>query len=112
MQIGALDGVVRDRIRMALNGHVIVTLIIDEDDEPLGDPWVETMGLTEIGSSNAPLVDVLEQDLSQLVNRMADKTLMDDDKLEEALRREIRRSALEEIGRKPEVSVIISRLSA
>jgi ribonuclease J len=32
--IGALDGVVRDRIRMALNGHVIVTLILDEDDAP------------------------------------------------------------------------------
>ena len=32
-KIGALDGVVRDRIRMALNGHVLVTLILDEDDE-------------------------------------------------------------------------------
>ena len=112
VQVGALDGIVRDRIRMALNGHVVVTLIIDEDDEPLGEPWVETMGLPELGSSKAPLVDVLEADLSQLLNRMADKTLMDDDKLEEALRRELRRSALAEIGRKPEATVIISRLSA
>lgn len=111
VQIGALDGVVRDRIRMALNGHVIVTLLIDEDDEPLGDPWVEVMGLPEIGSSKAPLVDVLEEDLRQLVNRMADKTLMDDDKLEGDLKREARRSALAEIGHKPEVTVIVSRLS-
>ncbi|MGR3542323.1 MAG: ribonuclease J, partial [Hasllibacter sp.] len=37
VQIGALDGVVRDRIRMALNGHVIVSLIVDEDDSPLGE---------------------------------------------------------------------------
>ncbi len=44
VQIGALDGVVRDRIRMALNGHVMVTLIIDEHDEPLGDPWCEING--------------------------------------------------------------------
>ena len=29
--IGAMDGVVRDRIRLALNGHVTVTLIVDED---------------------------------------------------------------------------------
>ncbi|MBV1925549.1 MAG: ribonuclease J, partial [Rhodobacteraceae bacterium] len=34
IKIGALDGVVRDRIRMALNGHVIVTVILDEQDEP------------------------------------------------------------------------------
>ena len=111
VKIGAFDGVVRDRIRMALNGHVTATVIIDEEDEPLGDPWVELMGLPETGTSNAPLVDVLEADLGQLLNRMNDKTLRDDDKIEEALRREVRRSASEEIGRKPEVTVIISRLA-
>lgn len=111
VQIGALDGVVRDRIRMALNGHVIVTVIIDEADEPLGDPWVELMGLPEIGSSKAPLVDVLEGDLSQFMMRAGGKTLRDDDALEEALRREARRSAVDEIGRKPEVTVVVSRLS-
>ncbi|MFV2035404.1 MAG: ribonuclease J, partial [Halocynthiibacter sp.] len=110
VQIGALDGVVRDRIRMALNGHVLVTIIIDEDNEPLGEPWVEIMGLPETGKSNAPLVDVLEGDLGQLMMRLADKTLRDDAKLEEALRREARRAANEEIGRKPEVTVVVSRL--
>ena len=28
VQIGALDGIVRDRIRMALNGHVTVTVVL------------------------------------------------------------------------------------
>ena len=59
-QIGALDGIVRYRIRMALNGHVIVTVILDEDGEPLGEPWCELMGLPETGRSKAPLVEVLE----------------------------------------------------
>ncbi len=63
VQIGAMDGVVRDRIRMALNGHVVVTLILDEKDEPLGDPWCELMGLTETGRSRVPLVEILEADL-------------------------------------------------
>ncbi len=112
VQIGALDGVVRDRLRMAMNGHVIVTLIIDEENDPLGEPWVETMGLPETGGSGAPLVDVLEEALGKFVNRMDNRTLMDDDKLEEALGRETRRAALDEIGRKPEVTVIVSRLSA
>ncbi|MEX0347858.1 MAG: ribonuclease J [Paracoccaceae bacterium] len=111
VQIGALDGVVRDRIRMALNGHVTVTAILDEEDEPLGEPWCDTMGLPETGSSRAALIEVLEEDLNQFLMRADKKTLRDDDKLEEALRRITRQSALSEIGRKPEVTVVVSRMS-
>ncbi len=111
VQIGAMDGIVRERIKMALNGHVVVTLIIDENDEPLGDPWVELAGLAETGSSNAALVEVIEEDLSQFVNRANAKTLRDDVKLEKELKSITRRSAQGEIGKKPEVTVIVSRLS-
>ncbi len=111
VQIGALDGIVRDRIRMALNGHVVVTVILDEEDEPLGDAWCEVRGLSEIGSSRAPLVDVLEEDLTQFLGRADAKTLGDDDKLEEALKRITRKTCADEIGKKPEVTVIVSRMS-
>ena len=111
VQIGALDGVVRDRIRMALNGHIVVTLIVDEEDEPLGDPWVELKGLPETGRSKAALLDVLEADLGQWVARAGAKTLRDDDKLNEGLRRVARQTSMDEIGKKPEVTVIVSRLS-
>ncbi|MFY0682483.1 MAG: ribonuclease J [Thalassovita sp.] len=111
VQYGAMDGIVRDRIRMALNGHVLVTLIVDEDNEPLGEPWCEVKGLAETGRSNAPLVDVLEEDLSQFVGRANAKTMRDDDKLEDALRKQTRQTAQNEIGKKPEVTVVISRLS-
>ncbi|MEW9919178.1 ribonuclease J [Marimonas sp. MJW-29] len=111
VQIGALDGVVRDRIRMALNGHVTVTVILDEDDEPLGDPWVDLIGLPETGRNNAPLAEVLEEDLSQFMGRAKAATLRDGDKLNEELRRLTRQSALNEIGKKPEVTVVVSRLS-
>ncbi|WP_299670938.1 ribonuclease J [uncultured Roseobacter sp.] len=111
VQIGALDGVVRDRIRMALNGHVVVTVILDDEDEPLGEPWCELMGLPETGSSRASLVDVLEADLGQWLARAGAKILRDDDKLNEGLKRTVRQTALDEIGRKPEVTVVVSRLS-
>jgi ribonuclease J len=111
VQIGALDGVVRDRIRMALNGHVVVTLIVDEEDEPLGEPWCELKGLPETGRSNAALLDVLEADLGQWLARAEPKTLRDDDKLNEGLRRIVRQTAQDEIGKKPEVTVVVSRLS-
>jgi ribonuclease J len=110
VQVGAMDGIVRDRIRMALNGHMVVTLIIDENDEPLGDPWVEVMGLAETGRNNAAFVDVVEEDLSQFVNRANAKTLRDDAKLEKELKTIARKSAQGEIGKKPEVTVIVSRL--
>ena len=109
--IGALDGVVRDRIRMALNGLVTVSLIIDEDDEPLGEPWVELRGLSETGQDGTDVAEVIEGDLGQLLLRADDRTLMDDDALEEALRRRTRQLVQDTLGRKPEVQVIISRLS-
>ena len=33
IQVGAMDGVVRDRIRLALNGHVIVNVILDDEND-------------------------------------------------------------------------------
>jgi len=110
VKVGALDGVVRDRIRMALNGHVIVTVILDEEDEPLGEPWCETMGLSEMGSSGVALVEVLEADLDQFLKRANPKTLTNDAKLEEGLTRVARQTAQGEIGKKPEVSVVVSRM--
>ncbi|MDX2484953.1 MAG: ribonuclease J [Pseudodonghicola sp.] len=110
VKIGALDGVVRDRIRMALNGHVVVSVVLDEDDVPIDGAWVDAMGLAAKGTSNAPLADVLEEDLGQFLARAARKTLIDDTKLEEGLRRVVRQSAQNEIGKKPEVTVIVSRM--
>ena len=110
IKISALDGVVRDRIRMALNGHVMVSLILD-DDGPLGEPWCEIRGLPEMGVSRAGLVEVIEEDLNQFVMRAGRKTMHDDKKLEDELRRIVRHSAQAEIGRKPEVTVVLSRMA-
>ena len=111
VKVGAMDGIVRDRIRMAMNGQMIVTLIMDENDEPLGDPWVEISGLSETGRSNTSLVETVEADLAQFIGRVDDKTLRDDVKLEKELKNIARKSAMSEIGKKPEVIVIVSRLS-
>ena len=111
VKVGALDGVIRDRIRMALNGHILVTLIVDEDDEQLGDPWAELRGLPEKGSSKAPLAEVIEADVDQALGRAKGGVLSDDDRIEEVVRRAVRQSCMSEIGKKPEVTVVVSRLS-
>ncbi len=110
-QIGALDGIIRDRLRMALNGHLTLTLILDEDDEPLGDPWVEITGLPETGASGVALDEVIEADLDQFLRRAKAPTLGDEKALEKELRKIARTTTHNEIGKKPEVTVVISRLA-
>lgn len=110
VQVGAMDGVVRNRIRMALNGIAMVNLII-EGDAPLGEPWVELMGLPETGRSKTALAEVLEGELADFTENAHRKVLADDTKLEEGIRRVVRQVAMEEIGKKPEVIVVISRLT-
>ena len=110
--IGAMDGVVRNRIRMALNGLVMVTVILDEADQPLGDVWVELMGLPEKGKGNRTLSETLETELTEFLEGANAKMLSNDDKLDEALRRIVRQVSMEEIGKKPEVVVVVSRLAA
>ncbi len=111
VKIGAMDGVVRGRIRMALNGLVLVTVILDEKDQPLGDPWVETMGLPKLGRGGANLVEQIEDEMTDFLNRASVKVLSKDDKMDEALRRIARQVSMEEIGKKPEVIVVTSRLT-
>lgn len=109
--VGALDGVIRDRIRMALNGHVIVTVILDEQDAPLGDPWAEIMGLPETGRGGQALSTRIEDDLAGFLERAGAKVLRNDEKLDDGLRRVVRQVTMEEIGKKPEVTVVVSRLA-
>ncbi|WP_210527810.1 ribonuclease J [Rubellimicrobium arenae] len=109
--IGGLDGIVRDRMRLALNGHVTVTVIVDEEDEPLGEPWCELMGLPARGRSKSDLVEILEAELSQFIGRADRRTIKDDEKLEKEMIRIVRQTAQAEIGKKPEVTVVVSRLA-
>lgn len=110
--VGALDGIVRDRIRMALNGHALVSVIVDEEDNALPDAWVELMGLPGRTRGGADLARHIEGELSEFLDGVDSRTVRDDAKMDEALRKITRQVSMEEIGKKPEVTVIISRLMA
>ncbi len=110
--IGAMDGIVRDRIRMALNGQAIVTLILDEDDEPLGGVRVETIGLPDPAGANHSLAELIEEGIEYQLTRAKDSILTSDDALEELIRRAVRKISQELIGKRPETRVLIDRLVA
>ncbi len=113
VQIGALDGVVRDRIRMALNGHVIVDRdhrrrrrraagrALVRDHGPARDRAQPTrrwsMCWRRIWASSwaAPTA-----------RRWPTMTSW-----KRRVRRIVRKTAQDEIGKKPEVTVVVSRLS-
>jgi ribonuclease J len=110
--IGAFDGIIRDRMKLALNGIVVVALIVDEDDEVLSDTWVQLRGLPETGAGGGVLAEMIEDELAEMLPRLKAKTVDDDGKLEEAVRRVARDVCVSEIGKKPEVTVLVSRLMA
>jgi ribonuclease J len=110
--VGQFEGVVRDRIRMALNGHVVVAVMVDEGDEVLEETWVDIRGLPETSPSGEALQDEMERVLAEALGRAPRKVTDHDDKLEELVRRTVRMVASQEIDKKPEVSVLITRLVA
>jgi ribonuclease J len=55
---------------------------------------------------------MIEEELAQTLPRLSAKTIEDDDKLEDAVKRVARDVCVSEIGKKPEVTVLVSRLMA
>jgi ribonuclease J len=110
--VGAFDGVIRERMKMALNGMVVVALIVDEGDEILEDAWVAVKGLPEAGSSGVALQELIEDDLARMLPRLDARTVDDDEKLEDNVKRVVRQVCAQEIGKKPEVTLLVSRLMA
>ena len=108
--VGSSDGIIRDRIRMALGGHVFVTLILDEENEALGAPWAEIAGLKSQGRNGEMLNEIIEAELEDFISRAGHKIMADDDKLNDGMRRIVRQVVMEEIGKRPEVTIVVSRL--
>jgi ribonuclease J len=110
--IGAMDGVIRDRMKLALNGLVVVSLIMDEDDSLLEDSIVALRGLPELTLRNADLVEVIEDEIAGRIAGFSAKIIADDDKIADEIKRIVRRVCMDEIGKKPEVETLVSRLMA
>jgi ribonuclease J len=69
------------------------------------------MGLPETGRSRKPLNEVMEAAMTDWLNKAGRKILRDDEKVDDGLRRIARQVAQDEIGKKPEVTVVISRMA-
>lgn len=107
--IGAMDGIVRDRIRMAWRGSVAVSVVIDEDNRPLEGIWAEPRGVPD--PTNGSLQEIIEEALDDQLNRSRRSELADDERVTDMITRLVRKVCKDEVGKKPEVSVLINRLA-
>ena len=107
--IGAYDGVVLERMRMALRGAVVVSLLF-EDNALIGESWAEVLGLPDTGAMEPALQEALERSIDEELVSAKKATLMSDDEVERLVTRTVSRVCKDLIGKKPVVKVLINRL--
>lgn len=105
VNLGALT---RERNRLIHNGSVVATVIIDRSGELAAEPRVSFQGFAndEDGSLSREVslaVEELFEDLPRAVRR-------DDARLDELVRRAIRRTVFDEIGKRPMTDIHLVRL--
>ena len=108
--IGATDGIVRDRLRMGMRGHVAVSILIDEAGRPLGGAWVEMTGVPDAPKLRDGLAGAIEAEIDRGLARLSKADLASDDAVEQVAARAVARLANDQVGKKPVTTVMISRL--
>jgi ribonuclease J len=106
--IGAFDGVVRDRLKLARQGHAVIALVVDEAGELIADPEVRIIGGPD--SDALPLADFIADAVDAAVERAPKKDKRDDGALEIIAARAARKVCTDRWGKKPVTTVIVTRL--
>ncbi len=107
--IGSMDGIVRARVQMALRGHVIVSVVL-EDDLAVDGAWVETVGLPDEPRVEGGLEGQLEQTIDQALNMASSKTKDSEEAIESLVTKISNQVCNDIIGKKPVCTVLINRL--
>ncbi|HEU0221835.1 MAG TPA: ribonuclease J, partial [Paracoccaceae bacterium] len=109
--IGALDGVVRDRIKLASRGHVVAAVVVDQDGGLAADPVVRVRGLVSEVSDEVPdLAIALEDAIDLAFERANARQLRTLDAIEGLVTASCSQLCNRMIGRRPVVSVLVSRV--
>jgi ribonuclease J len=98
----------RDRRRMAANGHITVTLAIDAKGKLRAGPDVRIAGLAEASARDGEkALDLLCEAAEQALSRMKPQARADEDLIEDVLQRAVRKAAERIWDRRPLVDVVV-----
>ena len=111
VHIGALDGVIRERLKIARNGHIVVSVVVDMDGDLIADPMVACLGAPKDGHGwKAPLDEMVAKAVDDAIEGAHRKAKRTDDDIEQLVVRAARNIAVRHWGKKPVMTVLVSRL--
>ncbi|MEM1382009.1 MAG: ribonuclease J [Pseudomonadota bacterium] len=109
--VGALDGVIRERLRLARQGQVVISVVIDEEGELIADPEVRCIGAPKDGDGwEAPLDEMIADAVDEALEDTEARQKRSDGQIEEIVGRAARRVATRYWGKKPVTTIIVQRL--
>lgn len=109
--IGDFDEMgIGDRRKLSYVGHVSVNVLLDNRYDFLTDPNVVAFGLPELDDEGEAMEDTLYDAVLGAVESIPRGRRKDLDMLREAVRRAVRAAANEAWGKKPVVTVFVTRL--
>ncbi|MEM9146101.1 MAG: ribonuclease J [Pseudomonadota bacterium] len=109
--VGALDGVVRERLKLARQGHLVISIVADQEGELIADPEVRVVG----GPQEAPrwpaaLDEMIAEAIDEAIDGTPHKARRSDAALEDLVSKAARRVCARHWGKKPVTTVLITRL--
>ncbi|APH72097.1 ribonuclease J [Aquibium oceanicum] len=108
--VGGEDAVgVRERRKLSYVGHVAVNVVLDEKYEMAGDPDLVAIGLPEADRNGENFEDLMLDAAIGAVESIPRARRKDLDMVLEAVRRSVRNAANQAWGKKPMVTVFVTR---
>ncbi len=101
---------IADRKKLAYVGHVAVSVLLDSRLDFLGDPDVVPFGLPEIDDEGESMEDTLYDAVLGAVESIPRSRRKDLETVREAIRRAVRSTANEAWGKKPIVTVFLTKV--
>ena len=100
---------IRDRRKLSFAGHVAVNVVLDERYELAGDPDLVAIGVAEADARGDTLEDLMLDAAIGAFDSIPRQRRKDLDLVQEAVRRAVRGAANEAWGKKPVVTVFVTR---
>lgn len=100
---------IRDRRKLSFAGHVAVNVVLDDRYELSGDPDIVAIGVAREDATGEDLEDLMLDAAIGAVDSIPRARRKDLDLVQEAVRRAVRAAANEAWGKKPLVTVFVTR---